>query len=324
MTPEGQAHADGARPARARAVLVTGGKWAFLAAAVALVVWKLASQWDDVSPALGQVGWGALAAATLAACVALGFNTLSWRAVMRAVGLEAPLGDAAAVFLISQPGKYVPGAVWPVMAQAEFAREHGVSRARALTGSLVAMVVGVATAGIVGAVGLAAAAPGSLADYWWALAIAAALVVLLTPPVLGRVVALALRVTRRGDQAVRIGGRALGESAAWSVLNWLALGLQAWLVLRPLAGASASTVALATGAFALSWLVGFLLVIAPAGIGPREAALVLTLASVASAPQALAVAVLSRAAMTVADLVGLAVGLVLRAARRRAAAAGVA
>ncbi len=315
MTP-GQAGARSSRPPWKRVAA-----WGFLCVAVGLLGWALLSRWDEVAPALAQVGWSAFALATLAASVALAFNALSWRAVMRAVGLAAPVGEAAAVFLISQPGKYVPGAVWPVLAQAEFAREHGVSRAKALTGSLVAMIVGVATAGVVGATALLAAAPGSLADYWWAVVVAVGLVALLVPPVLARVVALALRVTRRGDQVVAIGARPLVISAGWSVLNWLALGVQAWLLLRPLAPHAQSAVALATGAFALSWLVGFLVVIAPAGIGPREAALVAALASVATAPQALAVAVLSRAAMTVADLMGLAVGLALRAARTRRGAA---
>jgi uncharacterized membrane protein YbhN (UPF0104 family) len=296
-------------------VLVLTAKWAFMAIAVAMLVWALASNWGEVSAALAQIGWAPLALASVAACVALGFNTLSWRAVMRAVGLNAPLRGAAAVFLISQPGKYVPGAVWPVLAQAEFAKEHQVSRAKALTGSIVAMVVGVAMAGIVGAVGLTVAAPGSLVDYWWALAVAVGLVVLITPPVLHRVVALALKVTRRGHEAVAIDGRSLALCAAWSLLNWLALGVHAWILLTPLATDS-PTFALAAGSFALSWLVGFLVVVAPAGLGAREAALVVMLAGVATAPQALAVALLSRFAMTIADAVGLAVGVALRPLRR--------
>lgn len=304
------------QPAR-RAVLLAFVKWGFLAISVALLAWALYSSWDEVALALRDVGWGPFAGAAVCAVLALGFNTLSWRAVMRSVGLHAPVPDAAAVFLISQAGKYVPGAVWPVLTQAEFARERGVSRSRALTGSIVAMIVGVAMAGAVGLLGLAVSAPGSLLDYWWALAVAAALVVMLVPAVLRRIVALALRVLKRGDDAAEIGGRAIGASAGWSLLNWLALGAQAWLLLRPLAPEASSAFALATGAFALSWLVGFLVVIAPAGIGPRELALAAMLSTVATGPQAAAVALLSRFAMSIADGVGLLVGLGLRARRAR-------
>lgn len=298
-----------------RTGLVLMAKWAFLAIAIGMLAWALADNWGPVSAATTQIGWAPLVLASVAACAALGFNTLSWRAVMRSVGLIAPVRDVAAVFLISQPGKYVPGAVWPVLAQAEFAKAHDVSRTKALTGSVVAMVVGVAMAGAVGAVGIAVAAPGSLLEYWWALAVAVALVVLITPPVLHRVVSLALKVTRRGHEAVAIQGRSLVVCAAWSLLNWLALGLHAWILLKPLT-TDTPTFALAVGSFALSWLVGFLVVVAPAGLGAREAALVVMLAGVATQPQALAVALLSRFAMTIADAVGLVIGVALRPLRR--------
>lgn len=286
-------------------------RWGVFAVAVALIAWAVASQWSAVAEAATAVGPWPVAGATALALVALAANALSWRAVMASVGLAAPWGEAAGVFLVSQAGKYVPGAVWPVLAQAEFARAHGVSRARAMTGSLVAMAVGVAMAGMVGAVGLVAFSPGALAAYWWALVLAAALAITLTPPVLRRLLAVALKVLRRDAEPPAISGSALALAAAWSAVNWVALGAHAWLLLRALGGSDAS-LGLAMGAFALAWLVGFVVVFAPAGVGPREAALVALLATAVSAPQALALALLSRFAMTLADATGLGVGAAVR------------
>lgn len=299
-------------------------RWGLFGVAVALLTWAVTSQWSDVSSAVTQMGWGPLALATAAAVAALGFNTMSWRAVMRSVGLEAAWTETASVFLVSQAGKYVPGAVWPVLAQAEFARSHGVSRARAMTGSLVAMAVGVVTAGVVGTAGLVLWAPGAIADYWWALALVAALAVLLVPAVLTRALALVLKAMRRDAVPPRVRGRALLASAAWSVANWLALGIQAWVLLDALSLGTDGLWSLATGAFALAWLVGFLVVFAPAGVGPREAALVVLLGALATRPEALALALVSRFAMTLADAVGLVFGVLARrwrpAARGRTAA----
>ena len=291
-------------------------RWSLFAVAVALLTWAVASQWEAVSAAAVDVGWGAIGLATLAAMAALGFNTLSWRAVMRSVGLHAPVVDAASVFLVSQAGKYVPGAVWPVLAQSEFARAHGLSRTRGMTGSLVAMAVGVVTAGVVGTLGLVAWAPGALADYWWALVVVVVLATLLVPAVLTRALRLGLTVMRRSAEPPTIMGRALLVSAAWSAANWLALGLQAWILLRILSPGTEGLWSLATGAFALAWLAGFLVVFAPAGVGPREAALVVLLAAVATRPEALALALISRFAMTLADAVGLGCGLLARRWRR--------
>ncbi|WP_062290552.1 lysylphosphatidylglycerol synthase transmembrane domain-containing protein [Demequina phytophila] len=288
-------------------------RWGFLAVAVALLAWAVASSWPEVSAALRDLTWGAIAGSLLACVLALGVNALSWRAVMRAIGLTATVPEALRVFLLSQVGKYVPGSVWPVLAQAEFARDHGVSRPRAMTGSIVAMVVGVVTAGVVGSLGLLLSVPGALATYWWVLVVAAALAALLVPPVLARVVALAFRLTRRDEEPARIGGRALLASAAWSTLMWLILGLHAWLLLRELAPGAGLLVA--TGAFAFAWLVGFLVVIAPAGVGAREAALVLALGPVATPAQALSLALVSRFLMTAADAIGLGAGILIGARR---------
>lgn len=287
-------------------------RWSLFAIAVALLTWAVASQWSDVSTAVAEMGWRPLALATLAAVAALGFNTMSWRAVMKSVGLEAAWPETASVFLVSQAGKYVPGAVWPVLAQAEFARAHGVSRARAMTGSLVAMAVGVVTAGVVGVAGLVWWAPGAIADYWWALVLVIGLAVLLVPAVLSRALVLVLKLLRRDAPPPRIGAKALLASAVWSVANWLALGVQAWILLDALTVDAEALWPLATGAFALAWLVGFLVVFAPAGLGLREGALVVLLGAVATQPEALALALVSRFAMTLADALGLVGGLLAR------------
>lgn len=290
-------------------------RWGLFALAVAIIAWAVASQWSRVSASVVEVGWLRVAIATGLALLALAFNTLSWRTVMASVGLDAPLREASGVFLVSQAGKYVPGAVWPVVAQAEFAKEHGVTRARATVGSLVAMAVGVVMAGVVGAGALAVFSSGSVVKYWWAILLALALAVTLVPAVLTRLLKFALKLLRREGEVPRISGKALGMSAVWSALNWAALGAQAWVLLRALGGSEA-TYGLATGAFALAWLVGFLAVFAPAGAVFREGALVFLLGAAVTQPQALALALLSRFAMTLADAIGLGLGGLARRSRR--------
>ena len=290
-------------------------RWVFLVVATALLAWALVSTWDDVTAAWRSLTWGAIAGAFALTLVALVLAALAWREVMRAVGLDATVPEALRVFLLSQIGKYVPGSVWPVIAQAEFARDHGVSRARAMTGSLVAMVVGAVTAAIVGTVGLIISVPGALAEYWWVIVVAVGLAACLVPAVLVRIVGVAFRVTRRTEQPVRIGARPLLAAVGLNVVQWLVLGAHAWLLLRELA--PGTDLILATGAFAFAWLVGFVVVIAPAGAGAREAALVLALQTVATQGAALSLALISRFLMTLADVTGLGVGLVIGALRRR-------
>jgi len=58
---------------------------------------------------------------------------------------------------------------------------------------------------------------------------------------------------------------------------------------------------------ALAMTVGFIVVVAPSGIGIREAIIVAVLAPVLNGPEALAVALVARLLFTLADLVAAAV-----------------
>ena len=289
-------------------------RWSFLAVAGALLAWAIVATWDQFVESLERLSVGGVAIALVLCILGVFINSLSWRAVMRSIGLEAGVRESISVFFVSQIGKYVPGSVWPVLAQAECASEHGMSRARAMTGSVIAMVVGVVSAAVVRAVGVVLSAPAALAEYWWVLLLAGALVCVLAPPVLRRLVGVVFRLTRRSESPAEVGAVPLLESAGWSVAMWVILGAQAWVLLREVAPSASFT--LATGAFAFAWLVGFLVVVAPAGVGAREAAFVLALSSVTGAAEALTIAVVSRFLMTAADAVAFGVGLGLRAARR--------
>jgi len=292
----------------------TAIRWIFIVVALGLLIAAVVASWDSFIAALRDLNPAIVAVAAASCVVGLFANGLSWRAIMRSVGLEVPHRDSTRVFMISQVGKYVPGAVWPVLTQAEFARDHGISRSRSMTASIVAMLVGVVMAGVVGVLGLIFSDPTALARNWWAILVAALLLTLLMPSVLRRLVALAFRVTRRPDEPVSIKPGALAISAAWSLVMWLLLGLHAWLLLVQLA--PGADYALATGAFAFSWLVGFLVVVAPGGLGAREAALVVALSSLVGPTLALSLALVSRVLMTLADALGLLVGLLLTRPRQ--------
>ncbi|MGJ0223693.1 hypothetical protein ACQUZK_09860, partial [Streptococcus pyogenes] len=88
---------------------------------------------------------------------------------------------------------YLPGSVWAVVAQADLGRDHHVPRARSAVVALAALVVLVVVGVVAGFAGLAAADATGLRTYWWAALAVPAGVVVLTPPVLARLLALAMR-----------------------------------------------------------------------------------------------------------------------------------
>lgn len=255
----------------------------------------------------------AIAGSLLAALVGLLASAVVWRALLADLGSPLPARAALHVFFLGQLGKYVPGMVFAVAAQVELGRDQGVSRSRVAAASLLFMGVLVASGLLVAAATLPLVSPGALDGYGWVLVALPVGLLLLAPPVLTRLVGLGLRVLRRAPLDRPLGWRAVGTALGAALVMWAAYGVHLWLLLRgqPLQPGP-SLLLLSLGGYALAWTAGFVVFVAPAGGGARELALVVALAPVLDRAGALAVALVSRVVMTVADLLWGAAGAALR------------
>jgi uncharacterized membrane protein YbhN (UPF0104 family) len=101
---------------------------------------------------------------------------------------------------------------------------------------------------------------------------------------------------------VPVSRRASLRALGWSVLTWVLLGGQLWLLLHAAGADGASSVAAAVGGVGLAYAVGLVVVVAPAGAGAREAVLVAVCAPVVGTAAALAVALACRLLLTLADV----------------------
>lgn len=274
------------------------------------IVLAVRSQSAEIADALSRLDPGTIALAFGAVLAGLLANALSWRAVLAGLGSPLSIVVAGRIYLLSQLGKYLPGSLWPVLAQTELGRDHGVPRARSAVAAFAALIVGLVVGTVVAVVALTLASSGAIGTYWYIAAVPVAGILLLSPPVLRRVLQLAFRVTRRPAADTSVSGGPLLASAGWSLVMWVCFGVHAWLIARALGGDEDRLLLLAIGAYAVAWVVGFLIVFLPAGAGAREAALVLVLGPSLGAGDAFTLALVSRVLMLVGDLVAVGVAVV--------------
>lgn len=223
------------------------------------------------------------------------------------------------VFFLSQIGKYLPGSVWTFLAQMELGRDLGVPRRRSAVAGVLFVGMHTLTGLVVAAGTLPLVSPEAVRSYAWALALAPVGLIVLYPRVLNPLVDFLLRVARRPGLEEPLRGGPMLRAAAWLLVMWSLYGVSTLLLAAPLGiehGQQAYLVAV--GAYALSWAAGFLVVIAPAGLGIREAAMVLTLSRVMPLADAAAVAAASRVVQTVGDGLWALATVFLRPSRDRA------
>jgi uncharacterized membrane protein YbhN (UPF0104 family) len=276
---------------------------AFLVVALGFGVWAVAGQWTVVSDGFERLSWPVLAGSLVAVLAALAAGMLMWRALLADLGSPLAAADGAKIFFIGQLGKYIPGSVWPMLAQMEMGRDHGIPRSRSAAAFLLTYPIYLASGLLVAAVTLPAFAGDEISRYAWLLLLIPLLAVGLHPKTVNGVVGFGLRRLRRPPLERPLTRRGVLASAGWALAGWAAYGVHLALIVHGLGATGAGAVILSFGAFALAWCLGFLVVIAPAGAGVREVAMVAALAPVLDRGSAIAAALCSRLIVSVGDLV---------------------
>jgi uncharacterized membrane protein YbhN (UPF0104 family) len=280
-------------------------RWGFVAVAVALCGYAVVRQWSDVRAALATLGFLPVVGAMLCVLLALLATMQVWRLLIAGFGSPLPARAAARVMFIGQLGKYVPGSVWPVLAQMELGTRHQVPRHRSASASVLTMLLTL-LAGLLVALVTLPFVSGST-SYWWVFLVVPVLLVCLHPKLLNRVLDRMLRMTKRPPLEQPLAGRAIAGALAWALGSWVCYGLQIWLMVIRLGAPYGTGALLATGGFAFAWCVGFVVVFAPAGAGVRDIVLVAILSPTLGVGNATAVALVSRILLTVGDLLTAAV-----------------
>jgi glycosyltransferase 2 family protein len=236
----------------------------------------------------------------LAGCFALTARMWGW--MVRELGGTDPgwLGSNRIV-LTANLGRYLPGKVWQVAGLAVLSRREGIPATLATCAGVLTQAFHLAGAAVVGAFVLAGGeVVGGGAWIAWGLLVLFVVLVSI-PGLLHRALRIAFRLARldpgeapRTD--VLFGSRWL----LLHVLVWGGYGLAFALLVRGF-GLSEPALPL-VAAFSAAYLLGYLAIFAPAGLGVREGALIAFLRPSVGAA-AVGVAVLARLWMTVVELV---------------------
>ncbi|MGP3911879.1 lysylphosphatidylglycerol synthase domain-containing protein [Nonomuraea sp. 10N515B] len=262
--------------------------------AVGFLGYGLARNWEETTAAVAAMSPWAVLGAFLAVLVGQFCMLVAWREILAGLGTWVPLRIAGRIMFVGQLGKYIPGAVWAYAAMMDLGRDHGSPPRRTFATISLGLVINIGVA-----ISIAAATLWTLdavRQAWYLALLVPVIAVCLHPKVLTWGLNLALRIARKEPLESVLPGRTVVVAVAWTALGWFVYGIHIWLL-----SGRADLYIIATGAYAFAWATGILTVVVPAGVGIREGALVLVLGPVIGTAPALAVAIVSRLAFTLAD-----------------------
>ncbi len=295
---------------RSRTLLAVG-QWLLLAAILYWASRALSGQWQDVrgTVSASNIAWGWVLLASLIVLGTYAMLIQSWRMLLAGWGGNLPFGAAVRIWTIANLGRYVPGKLWSVGALGILAKREGVSgvaaAGAAILGTLLNIGAGFGILALSGAQSL-----GAFSPWLQSTAIAVAIAFVLGTLMLPRVLPLLLRrVSRwRGvpEVAQQLPATTLWFATGINAASWVCYGAAFAAFARGVAPQVNASPALFIVIWTASYLLGYLVLIAPGGMVVREVAMagaVVALGLATSAADATFLALASRLWLTVWEIV---------------------
>jgi len=276
----------------------------------------------DLSGLLGGNVLIAMATLTMLYALLIPSTAIAWTWLLRAMEQRVGYGRMLSILATTQFGKYLPGNIAQHIGRVALTRGAGVQLPAALFSIAYEMLLVLVACAHITALVLLWAPPDALshwelAEYRLPLLLVvtlAAIGTLLLAPRLASWLA-SYRASRRGEHDYvppRLHLNASTVIACYAVYtaNFFLIGGGLWLVSHALLAGTAPTpnVIFLVGAFAGSWILGFVAPGTPAGLGIREAILSAWLSGSLPPAQIVLLVVALRIATTLGDLVNLVLG----------------
>jgi uncharacterized membrane protein YbhN (UPF0104 family) len=260
--------------------------------------------WGEIAAYDWNLDYLALSVAFSLMLSAAAFYAYLWKLILERLGMPLSYRKSYRIFFLSQLGRYIPGKIWSILGLVYLSQREGVPEVISGASVVLQLLLQIVSGIMVFAVTL---------PFWRGMDLMTDLyvlfvfflpgLILLHPALVNRGLNLALRLT--GQPPMDLGWRysyLLGQLGLWGVF-WLVNGVAYYFLIGSIYSSSLPQVPVLAGIFAIAWAAGFLNLLTPAGLGTMEVTLIFLLSFYFPAHVATIIALWTRLARTMSDLV---------------------
>jgi len=255
---------------------------------------------DEMKDSFSQLTWSSLVGAVFFAFMSMSYLGWMWGRLLLRRGYKVPRAQLVSWYYTGQLGKYVPGGVWAVVGRAEMAVRGGVPRADAYSVTGLSMFTTYSAAALCAALGSLLSWERPIIGAALLLALLFGLSVYAIAPLRQRLVGLLRKITSGTNEL----------TAPKDILALTIVQAPAWIMISLSTTITAHAFGAEVGVLhmffvsSLSWLIGFLVIGAPGGLGVRESIFTGLLSASIGTSTALSLAVASRMIFVSVDFLG--------------------
>ena len=274
----------GRAPLQLAALALVGVFWGLYLARIWNQLVSYSWRWSAI-PVVGAVLiWGLY---TLA-------QALGWLFLARTAGGQVTAPQGVRVWLLSMPARYIPGNVWHILSRVYLGNRVGLRPGPVLVASTVEQGMMIMGPLMVFLLSLVAWSDRVDSRFLFLALLIPVGLACLHPRILQPLIMLASKVFHKPAPVLELRYRHLLAVAGWYTALHFASGTAGYLVVVSLAPLPLSDLPMLAGAYSLAYVVGYLSLLTPTGLGVREAALLGLLSTMVPAPVAAVAALLSR------------------------------
>ena len=255
---------------------------------------------DEMKDSFSHLTWSSLVGAVFFAFMSMSYLGWMWGRLLLRRRYKVPRAQLVSWYYTGQLGKYVPGGVWAVVGRAEMAVRGGVPRADAYSVTGLSMFTTYSAAALCAALGSLLSWERPIIGAALLLALVVGLSVYAIAPLRQRLVGLLRKITSGTNEL----------TAPKDMLALTIVQVPAWIMISLSTTITAHAFGAEVGVLhmffvsSLSWLIGFLVIGAPGGLGVRESIFTGLLSASIGTSTALSLAVASRMIFVSVDFLG--------------------
>jgi len=288
-------------------------QWLTVVVIFAFIGQRLHQDWHQLSQYKFQFQYSLLLLSFLVLLCRLFSLALGWKLILqKSSGYSLSYLRANRIWFLSQLGKYAPGKVWMVLGRIYLSQKESISKRVSSVSIVIEMILSVISSTIIFLLSLVLKSKAKFEnDILFSSLIVVAGVIALHPNLLKKFSNFFLVRLKREPLELEIRYHEILLLLTYYLAMWAFFGLAFYLFINSITSVPISKLLIMTGIFAVSWIIGFLALFAPGGLGVREGILAFFLSFYFPASVAIMLSLLSRLWITAAEISGIGISLIL-------------
>ena len=226
-----------------------------------------------------------------------------WRIILVKLGYSLGFKKSFKIWFYSNMGKYLPGKVWAVLGMVYMCEKEGIPHATSFTSAILYQALNIISGMVLVVIISGTGLVKNISKFAY-LPLILVLVIFAYPPIMEKAINVLLKLLKK--EPIKV-GLSFGSNLVlilFLMISWFIYGIGFNVLINSLSVHSFNSWPHMISIFVFSYIIGFLSIFVPGGLGVREGILISYLLAYFPLPIATIIALFSRLWMTVAEVIG--------------------